>query len=58
MSVSNINSGIHAGGHASPQKVCDENKRKKPDKQLLHTSMYLRDTFTLHIDRFHNSDPL
>ena len=29
MSVLNINSGIHAGGHASPQKVCDENKRKK-----------------------------
>ena len=25
----NINSGIHAGGHASPRKVCDENKRKK-----------------------------
>ena len=22
-------SGIHAGGHASPRKVCDENKRKK-----------------------------
>ena len=22
----NINSGIHAGGHASPRKVCDENK--------------------------------
>ena len=29
MSVLNINSGIHAGGHASPRKVCDENKRKK-----------------------------
>ena len=29
MSVSNINSEIHAGGHASPQKVCNENKRKK-----------------------------
>ena len=28
MSVSNINSGIHAGGHASPQKVCDENEKK------------------------------
>ena len=26
-----------------------------PDKQLL---MYLRDTFTLHVDRFHNLDPL
>ena len=25
----NINSGIHAGGHASPRKVCDENERKK-----------------------------
>ena len=29
MSVININSWIHAGGHASPRKVCDENKRKK-----------------------------
>ena len=29
MSVSNINSGIHAGGHASPRKVYDENERKK-----------------------------
>ena len=29
MSVLNINSGIHAGGHVSPRKVCDENKRKK-----------------------------
>ena len=29
MSVLNINSGINAGGHASPRKVCDENKRKK-----------------------------
>ena len=29
MSVLNINSRIHAGGHASPRKVCDENKRKK-----------------------------
>ena len=29
MNVSNINSGIHARGHASPRKVCDENKRKK-----------------------------
>ena len=32
-----------------------------PDKQLLakaNISMYLRDTFTLHVDSFHNSDPL
>ena len=29
MSVLNINFGIHAGGHASPRKVCDENKRKR-----------------------------
>ena len=29
MSVLNIKSGIHAGGHASPRKVCDENERKK-----------------------------
>ena len=29
MSVSNINSRIHVGGHASPRKVCDENERKK-----------------------------
>ena len=28
MIVSNINSGIHAGGHASPRKVYDENERK------------------------------
>ena len=33
MSVLNINSGIHAGGHASPRKVCDENKRKKERKR-------------------------
>ena len=29
MSVSNINSGIHAGGHTSPRKVCDENETNK-----------------------------
>ena len=29
MSVLNINSGIHAGGHTSPRKMSDENKRKK-----------------------------
>ena len=29
MSVSKRNSGIHTGGHGSPRKVCDENKRKK-----------------------------
>ena len=29
----NINSGIHARGHASPRKVCDENKRKKERKK-------------------------
>ena len=29
MSVSNRNSGTHSGGYASPQKVCDENERKK-----------------------------
>ena len=33
MSVLNINSGIHAGGHASPQKVCDENKRKNVEER-------------------------
>ena len=33
MGVLNINSGIHAGGHASPRKVCDENKRKKERKK-------------------------
>ena len=33
MSVLNINSGIHAGGHASPRKVCDENKRRKERKK-------------------------
>ena len=32
MSVLNIYSMIHAGGHASPQKVCNENKRKKKEK--------------------------
>ena len=29
MSVSNINSRIHARGHASPRKVCDEMKERK-----------------------------
>ena len=29
MNISNINSGIHAGGHASLRKVCEENKGKK-----------------------------
>ena len=33
MSVSNINSGVHAGGHASPQKVCDENERKNKERK-------------------------
>ena len=33
MSALNINSGIHAGGHASPRKVCDENERKKQRKK-------------------------
>ena len=33
MSVLNINSGIHAGGHASPRKVCDENERKKESRK-------------------------
>ena len=33
MSVSNINSRIHVGGHTSPRKVCDENKRKKQRKK-------------------------
>ena len=33
MSVSNINSGIHAGDHASPQKVFDENERRKKEKK-------------------------
>ena len=28
-----LNSGIHAGGHASPRKVCDENERKKERKK-------------------------
>ena len=32
MNVLNRNSGIHAGGHGSPQKVCNENKRKKKEK--------------------------
>ena len=32
MSVLNIYFGIHTGGHASPQKVCDKNKRKKEEK--------------------------
>ena len=33
MSVLNINSGIHTGGHASPRKVCDENERKKESRK-------------------------
>ena len=32
MSFLHINSGIHAGGHASPRKVCDENKRKNDSR--------------------------
>ena len=28
-----MNSRIHAGGHASPRKVCDENKMKKQRKK-------------------------
>ena len=38
MSVLNINSGIHAGGHASPRKVCDENKRKKVERKKKNDS--------------------
>ena len=40
MSVLNINSGIHAGGHASPRKVCDENKRKK-EKNDIRVNIFL-----------------
>ena len=38
MSVLNINSGIHAGGHASPRKVCVENKRKKVERKKKNDS--------------------
>ena len=45
MTVSNRNSGIHGGGHASPRKVYDENKRKKekrrPRKKFLMTGRTL-----------------
>ena len=41
MSVLNINSGIHAGGHASPRKVCDENKRKKEKKNDSRINIFL-----------------
>ena len=42
MSVLNINSGIHAGGHASPRKVCDENERKKKEKKNdSHVNIFL-----------------
>ena len=41
MSVLNINSGIHAGGHASPRKVCDENKRKKEKENDGHVKIFL-----------------
>ena len=41
MSVLNINSGIHAGGHASPRKVCDENKRKKEKKNDSRVNIFL-----------------
>ena len=40
MSVSNINSGIHTGGHASPRKVCDENERNK-EKNDGHLKYFL-----------------
>ena len=39
MSVSNINSRIHVGGHTSPRKVCDENKRKK-EKNDSHVNFF------------------
>ena len=41
MIVLNINSGIHAGGHASPRKVCDENKRKKEEKNDSRVNIFL-----------------
>ena len=41
MSVLNINSGIHAGGHASPRKVCDENIRKKEEKNDSRVKFFL-----------------
>ena len=41
MSVLNINSGIHAGGHASPRKVCDENERKKEKKDDSRVNIFL-----------------
>ena len=41
MSVLNINSEIHAGGHASPRKVCDENKRKKEKENDGRVKLFL-----------------
>ena len=41
MSVLNKNSGIHAGGHASPRKVCDENERKKERKNDSRVNIFL-----------------
>ena len=41
MSVLNINSGIHAGDHASPRKVCDENKRKKEKENNGRVKIFL-----------------
>ena len=40
MSVLNniIHSGIHAGGHASPRKLCDEIKRKKVERKKKNDS--------------------
>ena len=40
MSVLNINSGIHAGGHTSPRKLCDEYKRKKKEKNDSHVNIF------------------
>ena len=45
MSVLNINSGIHAGGHASPRKVCDENKRKKEKNDSRVNIFYWKEDF-------------
>ena len=41
MSVSNIDSGIHVGGHASPQKVYDENESRKKEKKRWAPKIFL-----------------
>ena len=58
MSVSNINSRVHTGGHASPRKVCDENERKKQRKKLRAPKIFFdgRREFIRHVRKIRVMD--